>query len=95
VTIVTAVARVALHACPIELSMPDPSPDPLLRGLQFERQGRLSEAVDAYRESARVQPEGVTALVRLGLVLRQMGHDEEANEVFGRVLAMHSGVDAE
>lgn len=74
--------------------MPHPSTDPLLRGLQLEREGRLSEAVDAYRESARQQPEGVTALVRLGLVLRQMGRDEEANEVFGKVLELHT-VDAE
>ncbi|HET7291339.1 MAG TPA: tetratricopeptide repeat protein [Vicinamibacteria bacterium] len=73
--------------------MPVPSTDPLFRGLQLEREGRLSEAVDAYRESARLEPEGVTALVRLGLVLRQMGRDEEANDVFGKVLERHS-VDA-
>ena len=69
------------------------STDPLLRGLHLEREGRLSEAVDAYRESARLEPEGVAALVRLGLVLRQMGRDDEANEVFGRVLERHT-VDA-
>jgi Flp pilus assembly protein TadD len=77
----------------MESSMPVPSPDPLLRGLHLEREGRLSEAVDAYRESARLEPEGVAALVRLGLVLRQMGRDDEANDVFGKVLELHT-VDA-
>ena len=70
--------------------MPGPSTDPLLRGLQFEREGRLSEAVVAYRESARAQPQAVAALVRLGTVLRQLGHDDEANAVFGRVLQLHA-----
>jgi Flp pilus assembly protein TadD len=73
--------------------MPLPSSDPLLRGLYLEREGRLSEALDAYRESARREPGVVATLVRLGLLLRQVGRDDEANEVFGRVLELRA-VDA-
>jgi Flp pilus assembly protein TadD len=63
--------------------------DPLVRGELLEREGRLKDAADAYREEARQKPGDVAARMRLGLVLRQLGEDEEANEVFRQVLDLH------
>lgn len=63
--------------------------DTLLRGQQLEREGRLSDAAEAYREGLRQEPGDVAARVRLGLVLRHLGRDEEANEVFREVLELH------
>lgn len=52
------------------------------RGLILERQGRNDEAAAAYAEAARLDPGDVDAQVRLGLVLRDLGRDEEANRAF-------------
>ena len=52
------------------------------RGLVLERQGRNDEAAAAYAEAARLDPADVDAQVRLGLVLRDLGRDEEANRAF-------------
>jgi len=52
------------------------------RGLTLERQGRNEEAAAAYGEAARLDPHDVEAQVRLGLVLRDLGRDEEANRAF-------------
>jgi Flp pilus assembly protein TadD len=73
--------------------MPEPSADPLRLGRQLEREGRLDEAADAYRESVRQQPGDITARIRLGLLLRQAGRDDEANAVFGEALQLHVPVD--
>jgi Flp pilus assembly protein TadD len=52
------------------------------RGLILERQGRNDEAAAAYAEAVRLDPGDVDAQVRLGLVLRDLGRDEEANRAF-------------
>lgn len=52
------------------------------RGLILERQGRNDEAAAAYGEAVRLDPRDVDAQVRLGLVLRDLGRDEEANRAF-------------
>lgn len=67
---------------------------PLQRGLGLERKGRYSEAAEAYREAARLTPGDVNARMRLGLVLRVLGRDEEANEAF-RVALDLRGVEVE
>lgn len=75
--------------------MPEPSADPLRLGRRLEREGRLVEAAAAYREGVRQAPGDITARIRLGLLLRQAGQDEEANEVFGGALELHLPVDVE
>lgn len=60
------------------------------RALDFESQGRCSEAVACYREAIRNDPMHVRALLRLGLVLRDLGRDEEANAAFATALRLHS-----
>jgi Flp pilus assembly protein TadD len=52
------------------------------RGLSLERSGKYEQAVEAYGEAIRSQPFDVDALVHLGLILRELGRDEEANRVF-------------
>jgi Flp pilus assembly protein TadD len=60
------------------------------RALDFESQGRCSEAAASYREAIRNDPMHVRALLRLGLVLRDLGRDEEANAAFATALRLHS-----
>jgi Flp pilus assembly protein TadD len=70
--------------------IPEPSAAQLSRGLAAERAGRYAEAVEAYREAARLDPGDIDAQVRLGLVLRVLGRDEEANEAFRLALDMRA-----
>jgi tetratricopeptide (TPR) repeat protein len=44
----------------------------------------------SYREAIRNDPMHVRALLRLGLVLRDLGRDEEANAAFATALRLHS-----
>ena len=60
------------------------------RGYGLERQGKYPEAADAYREAAALDPDDLGARLRLGLVLRLLGHDEEANAVFHEALLIRS-----
>ena len=52
------------------------------RGLSLERSGKCQQAVEAYSEAIRSHPLDVDALVHLGLLLRELGRDEEANHAF-------------
>ena len=54
----------------------------LRRGLNFERAGRYSEAATAYREAVAADPGALEARLRLGVVLRELGLDDEANGMF-------------
>jgi Flp pilus assembly protein TadD len=58
------------------------------RAVELERAGRYAEAVAAYRESLRNDPDDVRVHVRLGLLLRGLGRDDEANHVFAAALAL-------
>jgi Flp pilus assembly protein TadD len=59
------------------------------RGKALERQGHNEEAAAAYAEATRLDPGDVDAQVRLGLVLRDLGRDEEANQAFQNALELH------
>ena len=71
-------------------AMVDPSSDHLGRGDAFERAGRYAEAAEAYRDAVVSDPQDVDARVRLGVVLRELGRDEEANETFRAALELHA-----
>lgn len=60
------------------------------QALDFESRGRCSDAASSYREVIRKDPTHVRALLRLGLVLRDLGRDEEANAAFATALRLHS-----
>ena len=52
------------------------------RAAVLEARGRYDEAIDAYREALRCDPEAADAQLRIGLLLRELGRDEEANQAF-------------
>ena len=54
----------------------------LSRALALERTGHHVEAADAYGEAVRIDPSDPEAQTRLGLALRELGRDEEANRAF-------------
>ena len=60
------------------------------RALGFEREGRYEEAIEAYRATIRQDPGDVEAFIHLGVVLRQLGRDAEANEAFDSALGLCS-----
>jgi tetratricopeptide (TPR) repeat protein len=60
------------------------------RAMDLERKGLYEEAVAAYRDAIRLDSSDVDAQVRLGLLLRELGRDEEANAAFEAALALRS-----
>lgn len=58
----------------------------------LERDGCYREAVAAYREAIRLDPADASTHVRLGIVLRGAGEDEEANRVFRAALELQARV---
>jgi Flp pilus assembly protein TadD len=60
------------------------------RAIGFEREGRYEEAIEAYRATIRQDPDDVEAYIHLGVVLRHLGRDAEANEAFDSALALCS-----
>jgi tetratricopeptide (TPR) repeat protein len=64
------------------------------RAAALEARGRSEEAVHAYRETLRCDPESADAQLRLGLLLRELGRDEEANSAFAAALQLRSALSA-
>lgn len=52
------------------------------RGLALERAGQHVGAADAFGEAVRLDPNDPEAQTRLGLALRELGRDDEANRAF-------------
>jgi Flp pilus assembly protein TadD len=52
------------------------------RALALERAGQAREAAAEFSEAARLDPSDVDAQVHLGLLLRELGRDEDANRAF-------------
>jgi Flp pilus assembly protein TadD len=52
------------------------------RALRLEQEQRTSEAIEAYLEAVRLDPEDVSLRIELGQALRAVGRDAEANAVF-------------
>jgi Tfp pilus assembly protein PilF len=61
------------------------------RAVALEAAGRTEQAVEAYREALRCDPESADVQRRLGLLLRELGRDEEANQAFAAAQRLHSG----
>ena len=53
------------------------------QGLALAKQGRWKEALDAYKESLRVNPGSVQTYLNVGFVYYELGYDREAQEAFG------------
>lgn len=58
------------------------------RGISLEQEGHYADAVAAFEAAVRLEPEGVESRVHLGLMLRELGRDEEANQVFAAALEL-------
>jgi Flp pilus assembly protein TadD len=56
------------------------------QAIALERSGRPAEAAAAFREAVRVNPFDLDALIHLGLLLRELGQDDEANRAFSAAL---------
>jgi tetratricopeptide (TPR) repeat protein len=53
-------------------------------GLTLSGQGQWKEAVAAYKESLRVNPDNAQTYLNLGFVYYELGYDREAQEAFDR-----------
>jgi Flp pilus assembly protein TadD len=76
-----------------------PFPDPravaavhLSRALALERTGHREEAAEAYGRAVRLNPDDPEAQTRLGIVLRELGRDEEANRAFQSALRLREAL---
>lgn len=58
------------------------------RATELERSGRCEEAVAEYQQAILIDPSDLDAHARLGLLLRELGRDEEANRAFEAALAL-------
>jgi len=58
----------------------------LVRGTRLEREGLVEEALAFYREAVRLAPLDPAGYLRLGLALRGIGQDDEANRALQAAL---------
>jgi tetratricopeptide (TPR) repeat protein len=54
------------------------------RGLSLAKQGLWREALAAYEESLRVNPNRAQTYLNIGFVYYELGYDQEAQEAFAR-----------
>lgn len=54
------------------------------QGLAFSKQGLWNEALRAYKESLRLDPNNPQTYLNLGFVYYELGHDREAQEAFDK-----------
>ena len=62
----------------------DNGDDHFRQGLTLSRQGQWKEAVAAYQESLRVNPDNAQTYLNLGFVYYELGYDHEAQEAFDK-----------
>ncbi len=53
------------------------------KGLAFSKRGMWKEALAAYQECLRLNPDSAQTYLNLGLVYYELGYDQEAQEAFG------------
>ena len=52
------------------------------QGLTLSRQGQWKEAIAAYKESLKINPDNAQTYLNLGFVYYELGFDGEAQEAF-------------
>ena len=60
------------------------SDDYFRQGLAFAKQGQWKEAVSAYEEALRLDPNNPQTYLNLGFVYYELGYDREAQEAFDK-----------
>jgi tetratricopeptide (TPR) repeat protein len=54
------------------------------KGLSFAKQGLWKEALAAYKESLRINPDSAQTYLNIGFVYYELGYDAEAQQAFER-----------
>lgn len=60
------------------------------RGVVLARKGLWKEALAAYQESLRVNPDKAQTYLNLGFVYYEMGNDQEAQQAFDRACKLQA-----
>jgi Flp pilus assembly protein TadD len=60
------------------------SQDYFQQGVCLSKQGQWKEAVSAYKESLRLDPNNPQTYLNLGFVCYELGYDREAQEAFDK-----------
>jgi tetratricopeptide (TPR) repeat protein len=64
---------------------PQPEGDAFFKkGLSLAKRGRWKEALAAYRESLRNDPDNPQTHLNIGFVYYEMGYDQDAQQAFDR-----------
>ena len=66
------------------------SEDFFRRGLSLSREGCWKEALSAYKESLRLDPNNPQTYLNLGFVYYELGYDAEAQEAFDRAAKLQA-----
>jgi tetratricopeptide (TPR) repeat protein len=52
------------------------------QGVMLARSGRWKDAITAYKESLKINPDNAQTYLNLGFVYYELGYDREAQEAF-------------
>lgn len=63
-------------------------------GTTWRKQNRFEEAIAAYREAIRLQPDYAEAYYDLGVVLEDLNHIEEAKAAWKQVVVLDNDLEA-
>jgi Flp pilus assembly protein TadD len=66
------------------------SQDYFQQGVSLSKQGQWKEAVSAYKESLRLDPNNPQTYLNLGFVCYELGYDREAQEAFDKALRLQA-----
>ena len=61
------------------------------RGLALAKKGLWQEALTAYKESLRLNPNNAQTYMNLVFVYYELGYDEEAQQAFDRASRLEAG----
>jgi tetratricopeptide (TPR) repeat protein len=67
------------------------SDEHFLQGLVLSKKGLWREALEAYKESLRINPDRAETYLNLGFVYYELGYDREAQEAFERASKLQAG----
>jgi len=65
-------------------AQPHTSEEFFRRGLTLSKEGHWKEAVTAYKESLRLDPNNPQTYLNLGFVYYELGYDREAQDAFDK-----------
>jgi Flp pilus assembly protein TadD len=60
------------------------------QGVSLAREGQWKEALAAYKESLRLDPNNVQTYMNLGFVYYELGYDREAQQAFDKAAKLQA-----